>query len=111
MISDSGSPSFCTAGSSTALGEPSPLAARLCDRAAALGWKTRRVDVCASDEIDEVTALVLIADAGTDAVRRCFPHALLVAERALDGADLVVPGNADDAALDALLGHGSRPGT
>ncbi|MEM8765810.1 MAG: HD domain-containing phosphohydrolase [Pseudomonadota bacterium] len=106
MVAESGSPNFCIAGSRDALDAPSVLAERLINGADKLGWSTRQVDVCAGDEIDEVTALVLIADAGTDAVRRCFPHALLVSEVPRDGADLVVPGDVDDAALDALLGHG-----
>ncbi len=106
MVAESGSPSFCLAGSTTALGTPSVLAERLAARAETLGWNTRRVDVCARDEIDELAALALVADAGTDAVRRCFPHALLVAEAPVEGVDLVIPGDADDTALDALLGHG-----
>jgi HD-GYP domain-containing protein (c-di-GMP phosphodiesterase class II) len=109
MALDSSRPAFCiaqTAPESTGRGDSAALAERLSEGARARGWTVRTVDVCTSDEIDEQSALVLVIDAGADGVRRHFPHALLVAAHANPGLDLLVPSDADEAALATLLSHG-----
>lgn len=112
MTLDNGKPSFCIAGNApdgvVARLPISPLAARLSELAAGRGWPIRTVDACQADEIDETTALVLVVDAGADSVRRRFPQALLISERAISGVDLVCPDRTDDAALETLLTHGDN---
>ncbi|MFV2091438.1 MAG: GAF domain-containing protein, partial [Pseudomonadales bacterium] len=101
-------PTFCITGSGGLVPEDEGLPGML--RAVALErqWQGRYVDVCGHDEIDEVTALVLILDAGVDSVRRQFPHALLVSLVPNSGVDLQLPGNADRQIIEKLLTHGEN---
>jgi HD-GYP domain-containing protein (c-di-GMP phosphodiesterase class II) len=101
-----GKPSFCVAGIEESAPAETPLAARLRAGALALGWQSRYVDVCRSDEIDETAAVVLVVEAGAESVRRHIPHSLLISESPDRGLDLVLPGAVADDALDALLCHG-----
>ncbi|MGE0622751.1 MAG: HD-GYP domain-containing protein [Pseudomonadales bacterium] len=106
MPLDTGKPSFCVATASRPTGSDNALAERLAARARSRAWQVRQVDVGTSDEVDEQAAVVLVIGAPSKVVRRCFPHALLVAEKEDSGLDLLIPAQADDKALDRLLGHG-----
>lgn len=108
MAPDSGKPSFCIAGTTRNAPAESELAGRLRARAEERGWPSRYVSVCHGDEIDETVALVLLLDAGGDAVRRRFPQALLVGQAREPGLDLLVPDAADEASLEVLLDHGEN---
>ena len=88
-------PTLCIAGSGDLAPEDKGLPGLLREVALERGWLSRYVDVCGDDEIDEVTALVLILDAGVDSVRRRFPHALLISPTTASGVDLRIPDTVD----------------
>jgi HD-GYP domain-containing protein (c-di-GMP phosphodiesterase class II) len=108
MAAGSDKPSFCVAGSGAEASDATTVVSSLKRIAGTRGWQSRYVDVCQGDEIDETAAVVLVAAAGLDSVRRRFPHALLVSLEPQGGVDLVIPDNADHKAVDTLLTHGEN---
>ncbi len=79
-------------------------AAALRDCAHAYGWSI--LEPSADDSVDEGVALCVVPDGQpADALRRRFPHALIVTTRDRDGADLVLPPAASREVLGPLVAH------
>ncbi len=68
------------------------------------GWTVRGAPSPSS--VDEDVALATVAEDGdAAAVRRCFPHALIVGAADRAGVDLVIPEGAHAGLLDSLIRH------
>lgn len=74
----------------------------LCAEARRRRWRV--LDRSMLTEVDETVALALIGDVPGDALRRRFPHALIVAAGDLPDVDLVLPDGGGPEAAERLLG-------
>lgn len=106
MSHEGDNPTLCIAGVESAPPVDIAVFEALKGLAQARGWKVRYLDIRDCEEMDETTAIVVLAGAGSDAGRRAFPHSLILSAGDLQGADLALPLDAQPPFLSKVLEHG-----